>query len=528
MIRIGIDVGGTNTDAVLMDGATVVAAHKSSTTADVGTGIRAALQAIVTDSGRAPAEVGAVMIGTTHFTNAVVERKGLLPAAAVRVAAPATVGLPPFVAWPADLAAALGEHRYVVRGGSNYDGSEIAPVDEHELRAVAAELRAKGIRSVAVNAAFSPLDPATERRVADLLQQELPDAFVTLGSEIGQLGLLERENASLLNASLRDAARLVVRSFDRAMREAGIEAPLFISQNDGTLMSADWAERYPVLTFASGPTNSMRGAGFLSGEDDAIVVDIGGTTTDVGALVHGFPREASTEVEVASVKTNFRMPDVFSVGLGGGSVVRELGERVAIGPDSVGYELRTRGLVFGGDVLTTTDVAVAAGYAEVGDRRHVAKLRPELIGRVVDEMHRIVETAIDRAKTAAGDVPVLLVGGGTILIDRDLAGASTVSRPEQAGVANAIGAAIAQVSGEVDKVLSLDRMSRDEALELCHREAIDRAIRAGAQPGSVAIVDQDDLQLPYMPGAMTRFRVRAVGDLGLGTRPAPTFDGAAG
>ena len=87
-------------------------------------------------------------------------------------------------------------------------------------------------------------------------------------------------------------------------------------------MSADFAEQYPVLTFASGPTNSMRGAAFLSGLKDAMVVDVGGTTSDVGALTHGFPREASVAVEIGGVRTNFRMPDVYSFGLGGGSLVQ--------------------------------------------------------------------------------------------------------------------------------------------------------------------------------------------------------------
>ena len=88
-------------------------------------------------------------------------------------------------------------------------------------------------------------------------------------------------------------------------------------------MDAEFAEHFPVLTFASGPTNSMRGAAFLSGVTEAIVVDIGGTTSDVGSLHHGFPRQASVAVDVGGVRTNFRMPDVFSIGLGGGSLVVE-------------------------------------------------------------------------------------------------------------------------------------------------------------------------------------------------------------
>ncbi len=136
-------------------------------------------------------------------------------------------------------------------------------------------------------------------------------------------------------------------------------------------MTVDYAERYPVATFASGPTNSMRGAAFLSGLTDCAVVDIGGTTSDVGVLQHGFPREASVAVEIGGVRTNFRMPDVLSLGIGGGSHV----DGAEVGPQSVGYELTTRALVFGGDTLTATDLAVAAGLAEIGDPDRVAGTR---------------------------------------------------------------------------------------------------------------------------------------------------------
>src|SRR5205814_7429398 len=141
----------------------------------------------------------------------------------------------------------------------------------------------------------------------------------------------------ILNACLSSLAERTVAAIGEALRALALDAPLYLSQNDGTLMSAEFARRYPVLTFASGPTNSMRGAAYLSGLKDAIVVDVGGTTSDGGMLVGGFPREASFEVSVGGVRTNFRMPDVVSVGLGGGSIVADGGRTV--GPRSVGYAL---------------------------------------------------------------------------------------------------------------------------------------------------------------------------------------------
>src|SRR5690606_5032301 len=127
-------------------------------------------------------------------------------------------------------------------------------------------------------------------------------------------------------------------------------------------------------------------------------------------------------------------------------------EPLTIGPQSVGYRLLDKALVFGGDTLTATDIAVAAGYADIGESGRVAPLQPGLVDAAVRRIHRIVEDGIDRMKTSAAAMPLILVGGGAALISRPIAGASDVIMPEFASVANAIGAAIAQVGGEVDRV----------------------------------------------------------------------------
>ena len=321
-MRIGIDVGGTNTDAVLMDGMRVLAEVKTGTTGDVTSGIVAALQGLVEQSGASASDVQAVMIGTTHFTNAVVEAKRLVPTAVVRLGLPATRALPPLVAWPPRLRKAIAAHVYLCHGGHEFDGREISPLDRDELLRVAEDIRGRTIRSIAISSVFSPVNASLEEEAAAILGEELPGLPISLSHEIGRIGLLERENATVMNACLRDLAEHIVAAFRSALAELGIEAPVYLSQNDGTLMSVDFAEAYPVATFASGPTNSMRGAALLSGLEDCAVVDIGGTTSDVGVLQHGFPREASVSVDIGGVRTNFRMPDVLSLGLGGGSRVR--------------------------------------------------------------------------------------------------------------------------------------------------------------------------------------------------------------
>jgi N-methylhydantoinase A/oxoprolinase/acetone carboxylase beta subunit len=258
----------------------------------------------------------------------------------------------------------------------------------------------------------------------------------------------------------------------------------------------------------------MRGAAFLTGLQDAIVMDVGGTTTDIGALVHGFPRESAMAVDVGGVRTNFRMPDIVSIGLGGGTRIRLDGAQpVQVGPDSVGYRLLEEACIFGGSTLTASDIAVKAGYAAFGDASRVPDLDASVVNAILAQFHRMFEDGIDRVKTGSGDVPVVLVGGGSVLVDRNLKGASQVVQPEHAAVANAVGAAIAQVGGEVDRIVTYENGSRADVIRSVEKEAADRAIAAGADPHSVHLVDVEEIYLSYMPGNMAQLRVKAVGDL---------------
>lgn len=512
MIRIGIDVGGTNTDAVIIDGTKVLAGTKRSTTRDVMSGVVNALQAVLEASPVEAGDIQAVMIGTTHFTNAVVQRRDLAQTAAVRLCLPATASIPPMADWPEDLRATIGGHAYMAHGGNEFDGRAISQLDEAELLAIADDIRTKGVQAIAVTSVFSPVSDAVERRAAEILGAALPGVYVTLSSEIGRIGLIERENAAIMNACLRGLSGKVVSAFREAIAQAGIKGRFYLTQNDGTLLEADMVERFPVSTFASGPTNSMRGAAFLSGIKNAVVVDIGGTTADLGLLQHGLPRQATMAVEVGGVRTNFRMPDVFSIGLGGGSRVVESEAGLAIGPDSVGYRLTEEALVFGGDVLTTTDIMVASGAAALGDASRVAHLSPELVARARALMGDMLVDAVDRARISADPLPVIIVGGGSILVDGPL-GDLDIVKPEHFALANAVGAAIAQVSGEVDRVYSLAEIGRDAAMADARNRAVDAAISAGAVGDSVQIVDVEDVPLAYLPGNATRIRIRAIGDL---------------
>ena len=525
-LRLGIDVGGTNTDAVVLDERTnLLASFKSPTTPDVTGGIRNALDGLV--KAHPGLDLGAIkhaMLGTTHCTNAILERRNLNRVGLVRIGAPATLAIPPFVGWPSDLRAAIGDQYAVVEGGHEYDGREIRPLD---LRAIteAAQSFKGNVDALAVVGAFAAVDASHEQRAGELLREVLGDLPLTYSHEIGSLGLLERENASILNAAVVDAARAAAAGFERALRGHGIDARLFFSQNDGTLMALDYAVRYPILTVASGPANSIRGAAFLSGVRDGAVVDVGGTSTDVGVLVHGFPRESSVTVEIGGVRTNFRMPDLISIALGGGTRIHTdgpstsgsgLGEgSLRLGPDSVGYRITEDAVVFGGQTLTLSDVAVAAELATMGDPSRVNGLDSSLVAAVLARVRETCEDVIDRMKTSADPTPVVLVGGGSVVVPAKLAPAAEILRPDHYDVANAIGAAIAQCSGEIERVFSLDQHSRSEALDIAKQMACDEAIRAGADPQTVEIIDIQEVRLAYLPNSAVQIRIRAAGDLAL-------------
>jgi N-methylhydantoinase A/oxoprolinase/acetone carboxylase beta subunit len=514
-MRLGIDVGGTNTDAVLVDGRNVLASAKRPTTPDVSSGIVSATLGVIDAAGADAGVVDSVMIGTTHFANALVERRGLLEVGVLRLAGAAGGALPPMTGWPDDLKQCIGGQVFQLPGGYEFDGREITAFDESAVRHAARKLRVAGLQAVAISCVFAPINRAMEERAAQIVKEENPTADVTISSALGRIGFLERENATIMNAALARLARHVMTSFAAAFADLGIRAPLYVSQNDGTLISAASAARYPVLTFGSGPTNSMRGAAFLTGIQDAIVMDVGGTTTDIGALVNGFPRESSIAVDIGGVRTNFRMPDILSLGLGGGTRIHldAAGKVRAVGPDSVGYQLLQQAYLFGGATLTASDIAVKAGYASFGDVSRVPDLGAAVMQDILARLRRTFEEGVDRMKTAAADVPVVLVGGGSILVPKDLKGTARVLRPEHAPVANAVGAAIAQIGAEVDRIVAYEKQDRAQVLRSLEREAADRAIAAGADPRTVRLVDVEEVFLSYLPGNTAQLRAKVVGDL---------------
>ena len=517
MYKLGIDVGGTNTDAVLIDeDLSVVAAVKYPTSDDIYSGIMGSIDAVLSAGEVNPAEIKQAMLGTTQCTNAIVQRQGLAPIAILRIGAPASVGIPPMVDWADDIAAVCVADA-IIPGGFEFDGQRLSEFDAQAAREFFESVKGK-VQSVAISCVFSTVRNDDEIAAAKIAREVLgEDVCLSLSSEIGSMGLIERENATILNAALHQVAERFTEGFAKSLAEKGVvNADVYLSQNDGTLMTMEYARKYPILTIACGPTNSIRGASYLSKMDNAIVIDVGGTTTDLGVLANGFPRESGVAVTIGGVRTNFRMPDVISIGLGGGSIVRQHEDgTVTVGPDSVGFRITEKALVFGGDVTTATDVAVRLGMVDnVGDASKVADMPLEFAEAAMVVMRELVEDSIDMMKVSNDDIDAILVGGGSIVVPTDLAGTAICVKPEFSGCANAIGSAISKVSGTYEALMDYDVTPRDEALDQARNAAIELAVAAGAVRETVEIIDVEDVPLQYYPGHTNRVRVRAAGELG--------------
>ena len=512
-LKIGIDVGGTNTDAVVVNArGEVIAATKSATTPDPFDGIRESLSKVIAHIDRA--QITQAMLGTTHPVNAIIQRRDLERVGVLRLAAPSTLGVRPGASWPRDLLDKILGPAEIVRGGNEFDGSEISPLDEDAVRRFAAAC-ADSVSAIAISAPFSPATFSHEERAAGIIAEELgPDFPISLSHQVGALGLLERENATVLNASLLGVARTVVNGFHVALVENGLQVESYLTQNDGTLMTAEEAVRFPVLTLGSGPTNSMRGACSLAGISDALVVDVGGTSADVGILMDGFPRESTAAIEIGGVRTNFRMPDLITIGLGGGSLVRTNGDGVIIGPESVGYRVVDSALVRGGSTLTLSDISVRGGrLRDFGDPSLVASLPDATVNAALTWVDEQISIMADRMKASRHKVPLIAVGGGSHLVPDTVPGVTEVIRPNNHAVANAYGAAIAEASGSIDRVFRYEDRPREECLEQARLLAVDAATRSGADPDKIRITSVHEVPLSYVPGGACRVQVKAAGPL---------------
>jgi N-methylhydantoinase A len=395
--RIGIDVGGTFTDLVLLDEQGKPTFHKlpSTPSAPHLAPIRGIAHLFETAKVK-PQDVGFVGLGTTVATNMLLERKGaptgLLTTEGFRdlieigrqkrplVFDPFTPKPPPLIA---------RQHRFGVRERVTFDGNVVVPLAETDVVNAAARLRDAGIVSVAICFLHSYANPAHEQRAATLVRDVWPDVhLVTSEALIPEFREYERLTTTVLNAYLLPGMRDYIAEFSAKVRELGIAAePLIMSSSGGALRTL-LAARRPVDTLFSGPSGGVSGAAFISaaaGVDDSINFDMGGTSTEV-CVVHGGKPELSHHREIERFPLRSTSVDVNTIGAGGSSIARvDQGGFLHVGPESVGADPGPACYGRGGTQPTVTDANVVLG-----------RLNPEfLLGGTLPIDARRAAAAID-------------------------------------------------------------------------------------------------------------------------------------
>jgi N-methylhydantoinase A/oxoprolinase/acetone carboxylase beta subunit len=326
---LGIDTGGTYTDGVLMDYATrdVLATTKALTTRqNLSIGILNAIDSLPLAD---PGSISLVSISTTLATNAIAEGKG-------RRVALFLIGYDPELINAFKFAERFATSRfYYFTGGHDLFGQEQAALDLEAIRQQARD-RAPEVDAFAVSAYFSPLNPEHEETAFRAISQ-VTEAPVVLGHTLStKLNSVERATTATLNASLVSVLRDFIAAVRSAMRARGIQAPLMIVRGDGTLMSADMADRHAIETIHSGPAASAIGGRFLSGRDPALVIDIGGTTTDMAVVEDGQVTINEEGTSVGGYRTAVKAGNIRSFGLGGDSwLLYDKEENLRIGPARV-------------------------------------------------------------------------------------------------------------------------------------------------------------------------------------------------
>jgi N-methylhydantoinase A/oxoprolinase/acetone carboxylase beta subunit len=326
---LGLDTGGTFTDAVLLaDGRRVVASAKALTTPwnlaiGIGQAIRAVLGELPSTAGRG--DVGLVSVSTTLATNAVVEN---------RFSAVCTllIGFDEAMIERSGIGKRGTGAVVSVRGGHCATGEESIGLDEAAIEAavIAHEMR---VEAFAVAANFSVRNPAHELRARQIIRG-LSQKPVTCAHELSsKLDAPRRALTAVLNARLTPQIRHLIEALSRVLVEESIDAPLMIVKGDGSLMKAEVALEYPVETILSGPAASVVGAGFLTGMSDFVVSDMGGTTTDVAVVSNGRPAVRAEGALVGGWRTMVEAVDVRTSGLGGDSEVYfDRQRRLHVGP----------------------------------------------------------------------------------------------------------------------------------------------------------------------------------------------------
>jgi len=460
---IGIDVGGTTTDAVLIRNGEVCSTAKVSTEPEnILNSLLEALDAINRDI--SPKQLERVVFSTTVITNLIAEGKTdrvalvLIPGPGIN---PASYSFP---------------DSFYLKGAIDYRGREIQALDAAEARKTVNLIRKFGFPRAAVVSKFGQRNPFHEHVIEEIFREIYPDCKLELGHKVsGKLNFPRRIATAMLTSSTRTRYQKFVQDVITALEERNINAPVYILKADGGALPIEKSIEFPVETIFSGPAASMIGALALSPEGEtSVVVDIGGTTTDLALILSGKPLFASKGAKIGGFLTHVKSFAVRSIAVGGDSVVRVVYSKngtnlITIGPDRAGPAY-----CMGGDQTTPTDALRVLGLIEIGDLKQareaitstasrLGKSEIETASIIVDKTTQMIVEAVNDMffewkqepaysiwevlqEKKARPQRVVGIGGGARSLIKEIAeklGAKSFI-PDYAEVGNAIGVAVAR------------------------------------------------------------------------------------
>lgn len=427
--RLGVDVGGTFTDVLLIDEATgqTHRVKTPSTPADQAQGVREGLAKVCALAGIRPSQIGQFLHGTTVATNAVLEGKGarvgLITTKGFRqvlqiARSYVPGGLGGWITWPKPTPLAHLEDTMEVPERVSTRGEVLIELDEEATRGALAYLRRQGIQALTVALINSFANPEHERRVGELAKVELPGVPISLSSDIlPEIREYERTITTVANSYVRPVVGRYLESLDQQLRADGVGCSLHVLRSDGGLAGIAAAEVAPVNLLMSGPAGGVAGAVWVAaqaGYRNLLTFDMGGTSTDVALVEDGRPR-VGRETTVGDLTVRASSVDVRTVGAGGGSIahVPELTRALRVGPQSAGAEPGPAAYGKGGTEPTVTDANVVLGY-----------LPPRLLGGEMGLDTQAAANAVSSIAKAMGLSDVREAAAGIIdIVNENMFGA---------------------------------------------------------------------------------------------------------
>jgi N-methylhydantoinase A len=530
---IGLDVGGTHTDVVLLDRHGVVRDIKVPTDpSNLFNTVLEGLESVMI--GVDPEIVKRVVLSTTLTTNAIVQNK--IPEVGIIVSSGPGIDPRYFQ---------TNAHYFPISGSIDHRGREVEPVDPAEIRQVSQELRARGIRHLGVVGKFSVRNPAHELQI----KAHLGDGFekVFLGHLIsGHLNFPRRIATAYLNASVYPVHKEFFETVQQSLEARGLTMPIRILKADGGNMNFASSIEFPGQTILSGPAASVMGAiGYAVDTEDSLVLDIGGTTTDMTFLMGGVPLLAPLGINIGGYRTLIRSLDTRSIGVGGDSLVRVSGQRIEVGPERLGPAM-----AYGGPVPTPTDALSVLHKIEHGDREKALQgigpiatalslSEEEAASKIIERACNKILKEADNMLTRVNSKPVytiheiqegcrltpqqmLILGGPAPYFEEELKRQSNmaVRTVPKWSVANAIGAALARTTSEVSLFVDTEQgmsmapgeeyratvdqaFSREDAVRKAFELLKDKAIKKGANPEHLEMEILEELEFNMVRGFNT-------------------------